>query len=155
MMRKIVLPMAGILAVGLAQPVITHAHGDEPPQSTNVEHHIAPTPGMFLVKKEIDGYTVSFHIMKAKEGMQHGGAYNLMVKVEKNGKALTNILINSKVSHPNKESESKMLIQMGDWFMAGYDLGHPGVHQIMVLFKTSDGKKHFGGIEYQAQGENK
>jgi len=33
--------------------------------------------GMFLVKKEIDGFTVTFHAMKAKEGMQqHGGTYH-------------------------------------------------------------------------------
>jgi len=145
------LTMAGILAVGLTQPVMMHAHGDELHQSTSVEHHIAPTPGMFLVKKEIDGYTVSFHVMKAKEGMQRGGTHNLMVKVEKEDKALTNILVNSKVSHPNKESESKMLMKMGDWYMAGYDLGHPGPHQIMVLFKTTDGKKHFGGIDYPSK----
>jgi len=63
---------------------------------------------------------------------------------------LTDLLVNSKVSHPIKESESKMMVRMGDWYMAGYDLGHPGVHQIMVLFKTSDGKKHFGGITFQA-----
>jgi len=154
-MKHIFFAMAGILTIGLAQPTITDAHGDEPLQGTNVEHHIAPTPGMFLVKKEIDGYTVSFHVMKAKKSMQHGGTYNLMVKVEKNGKAITDILINSKVSHPNKESESKMLMKMGDWYMAGYSLSHPGPHQIMVLFKTSDGKKHFGGIEYQEQRESK
>jgi len=103
---------------------------------------------MFLVKKEIDGYTVSFHAMKAKAGMEHGGSHNLMIKVEKDGKALTNLTVNSKVSHPNGESESKMLMKMGDWYMAGYNLNHDGKHQLMVLFKTEDGKKHFGGVPY-------
>jgi len=37
---------------------------------------------------------------------------------------------------------------MGDWYMAGYDLGHAGAHKVMVLFKTEDGQKHFGGITY-------
>jgi len=151
-MRKFFLTMAVILVIGLVQPVMTHAHdGEERHQSTSMERPIMPTPGMFLVKKEIDGYTVSFHIMKPREGMQQGGTHNLMVKVEKDGKALTNLLVNSKVSHPNKESESKMLMKMGDWYMAGYDLGHPGPHQIMVLFKTGDGKKHFGGISYPSK----
>jgi len=112
--------------------------------------------GMLFIRKDIDGYQVSFHVMKAPSGMQkHGGSFHFMFKAEKNGKALTNILVNSKVTHPNGQSESKMMMRMGDWYMAGYDLGHPGVHQIMVLFKTQDGKKHFGGIEYQAQGEGK
>jgi len=154
-MRNFFLLMAGMLATGLAQPGLTHAHDDRPPHSANVEYQMTPMPSVFLTKKEIDGYTVSFHVMQAKAGMQHGGTHNLMVKVEKDGKALTNLLINSKVSHPNKESESKMLMKMGDWYMASYDMGHPGPHQIMVLFKTEDGKKHFGGIEYQAQGVEK
>jgi hypothetical protein len=104
--------------------------------------------GMFLVKKDVDGFTVSFHAMKAKEGMQHGGTHNFMVKVEKDGKALTDLMVNSKVTHPNNKSESKTLMKMGDWYMAGYDLGHKGRHQLMVLFKTVDGTKHFGGVYY-------
>jgi len=104
--------------------------------------------GMFLEKKEVDGYTVSFHIMPAKDGMGHGGSHNLMVKVEQDGKALTDVLINSKVFHPNNSSESKMLMKMGDWYMAGYDLGHAGKHGIMILFKTADGKKHKASVYY-------
>ena len=38
---------------------------------------------------------------------------------------------------------------MGDWYMTGYDLGEKGKHQLIVLFKTSDGKKHKGGVYYQ------
>jgi len=104
--------------------------------------------GMFLVKKNVDGYIVNFHAMKAKEAMQHGGTHNLMVKVEKYGKILTDLMVNSKVTHPNGKSESKMLMKMGDWYMTGYNLGHHGKHQLMVLFKTTDGKKHFGGVYY-------
>ncbi len=112
--------------------------------------------GMLLVRKDIDGYQVSFHVMKAPKGMEkHGGTYDFMFKAEKNGKALTNILVNSKVMRPNGQSESKMMMKMGDWYMASYTLGHHGSHQIMVLFKTSDGKKHFGGIEYQTRGTGK
>ncbi len=105
--------------------------------------------GTFLIRKDVDGYQVSFHVMKAPEGMQkHGGTHHFMFKAEKNGKALTNILVNSKVIHPKKQTESKMMMKMGDWYMAGYDLGHEGQHQLMVLFKTSDGVKHFGGVFY-------
>jgi len=151
-MKKLFLPMAGILAVGILTPDLTYAHGGEHHQkSAAAVHSVPPMPGMFLVKKNIDGYMVSFHIMKVKEGMQHGGTHNLMVKVEKDSKVLTNILVNSKVTHPNKESESKMMMKMGDWYMAGYDLEHKGPHQVMVLFKTQDGKKHFGGVTYPTQ----
>lgn len=103
---------------------------------------------MFLQKKEIDGYTVSFHVMPATEGMQHGGTHNFMIKVEKDGKPAKIIAINSKVVHPDKQAESKMMMPMGDWYMTGYDLGQAGRSQLMVLFKTEDGTKHFGGVYY-------
>jgi len=118
-------------------------HGDG-----HSDHENGKMSGMFLKKKDIDGYLVSFHIMKPKDGKGHGGSHNLMIKVEENGKALSNIAVNSKVVHPNKKSESKMLMKMGDWYMAGYDLGHDGKHKIMILFKTADGKKHSGGVYY-------
>jgi len=104
--------------------------------------------GTFLKKEVIDGYNVSFHIMKAPEGMAHGGTYHVMVKVEKNNEIIALKAINSKVTHPNGNAESKMMMKMGDWYMAGYDLQHAGEHKVMVLFKTEDGQKHFGGIIY-------
>jgi hypothetical protein len=127
-----------------------HQHGihrhSEPDEMH--EHSETEESGMFLIKKEIDGFTVSFHVMGARKAIKHGGTHNFMVKVEKDGKTLTDLTTNSKVTHPNGKSESKMLKKMGDWYMAGYDLGHEGQHQLMVLFKTADGTKHFGGIYY-------
>ncbi|PHS77645.1 MAG: hypothetical protein COB59_08985 [Rhodospirillaceae bacterium] len=120
----------------------------EMPMKMNMASDSKPMKDMFLVKKDIDGYTVSFHAMQVAEGMQHGGSHNVMIKIEKDGKALTKLTANSKVTHPNGKSESKMLMKMGDWYMAGYDLDHTGQHQIMVLFKTADGVKHFGGVHF-------
>jgi len=103
---------------------------------------------MFLVKKEIDGYTVNFHVMEAQEGMRHGGSHNFMIKVEHNGKVLEDVVINSKVIFPDGKDQSKALMRMGEWYMNGYDLGQNGQHQLMILFKTADGKKHKGGVYY-------
>ncbi len=103
---------------------------------------------MFLEKRDIDGYTVSFHVMEAAEGMRHGGSHNLMIKVEQGDQAISELQANSKVVYPAGNDESKPLMKMGDWFMAGYDLKDGGKHQLMVLFKTPDGKKHFGGVHY-------
>ncbi|MFC1751379.1 hypothetical protein ACFL2V_21590, partial [Pseudomonadota bacterium] len=75
-------------------------------------------------------------------------SHNLMIKVEQSGKIVSNVKINSKVVHPNGNTESKALMKMGDWHMNGYDLGHQGKHQMMILFKTPDGKKHKGGVYY-------
>ena len=104
--------------------------------------------GAFMMTKELDGYQVTFHVMKAPQGMQKGGSHHFMLKVEQDGKPETGLIVNSKVIHPGGQSESKMMMRMGDWYMASYDLGHPGKHQVMVLFKTPDGKKHFGGVYY-------
>ena len=103
---------------------------------------------MFLEKRDIDGYTVSFHVMPAAEGMRHGGSHNLMVKVEQGDEVVSELQANSKVVYPNGKEESKPLMKMGDWYMAGYDLQPGGKNQVMVLFKTPDGKMHFGGVHY-------
>ena len=172
-MKKTVMLITGVLAMTVVQPVLasddsrkmhgTHMHGPlhgnidakkkaamdkKRDHEGHMQGDMSQMKNSFMVKKEIDGFTVSFHAMKVAEGMQHGGSHNLMIKVEKNGQSLTDLVVNSKVMHPNGKSESKMLMKMGDWYMAGYDLEHDGEHQLMVLFKTADGKKHFGGVYY-------
>ncbi len=153
------MPAAVILmAAVFSQPAQANdAHGDagghvhdHGMQSGGMHGHqdMQAMPGAFMKKAEIDGYTVTFHIMKAPQGKQHGGTHHLMIRVEKDGAPVAIKAANSKSVHPNGQSESKMMMKMGDWYMAAYDLGHSGQHQVMVLFKTSDDAKHFTGIEY-------
>lgn len=104
--------------------------------------------GMFEQQLDVDGYRVTFHIMAAQPGKEMGGSHDVMVKLEKDGQGVTDVQINSKVIHPDDRSETRMMMTMGDWFMAGYDLGHEGQHQVMILFKTADGSKHKSGIRY-------
>jgi len=170
-MNKTIIMMTVVFAMAAAQSSLAsdggyHMSGDMHGNNMHTGHMQNGDKGQmksadmrtmkdtYLVKKEIDGFVVSFHTMKAKEGMQHGGTHNFMAKVEKDGKALTDLPVNSKVKHPNGTSESKMLMKMGDWYMAGYDLGHEGQHQLMVLFKTADGKKHFGGVSFPENASN-
>ncbi len=151
-MKKSMIIMAAIVTMTAAQPALAAGDGHHMHESmqghASMKGDMNQKKGAFLVKKEIDGYTVSFHAMKAKEGMQHRGTHTFMAKIEKDGKALTDLVVNSKVTHPNNKSESKMMMKMGDWYMAGYDLGHEGQHQLMVLFKTADGAKHFAGVYF-------
>jgi len=167
-MKKTIL-LAGILAVTSVQGLaFAHEHEQDSGRMENMDnmqgmnheqhdgkmnmdmsnHGDMGKQKMFLEKKNIDGYEVSFHVMPAKEGMKHGGSHNVMIKVEKDGVALKDVVINSKVFLPNKTSDSKMMMQMGDWYMAGYDLDASGKNGIMILFKTSDGKKHKGSVYY-------
>jgi len=160
--KQTLLAMAfsGMLAATpLAFAAGEHDHGDhsDHKMQSGMDHknhdsdhkgHDSKAGGMFLKKKEIDGYTVTFHVMQAKLGKEMGGSHDFMIKVEKDGKVLSNIVMNTKVKHPSGESETKKTMKMGDWLMAGYDLGHAGKHQLMILFKTADGEKHKGGIYY-------
>jgi len=141
-----------VMLMGGAQLAL--AHGDEQHHMDGDMHNMdmsstmGDMQGGFLTTKNVDGYAVSFHIMKAPKGKAHGGSHYVMVKFEKDGEVLTDLVANSKVVHPNGKSESKMLMKMGDWYMASYDLSHAGKHQVMVLFKTDDEAKHFVGAEY-------
>ncbi|MDH5509756.1 MAG: hypothetical protein OEZ32_05300 [Nitrospinota bacterium] len=130
-----------------------HMHGDmhggrhaETGMGKSMDSENKGMPGMFMSTKDIDGYTVTFHVMKASAGTKNDGSHHLMIKVEQGGSAVPGLIANSKVIHPDGKEESRKLMQMGDWTMAGYDLGHEGKYQLMVLFKTSEGKKHFGGV---------
>ena len=128
-----------------------HDHGGhDGHQSSRVsmDHDNMKHSNMFLVEKSVDGYKVSFHVMEANKGMEHGGSHNFMVKIERDGKEVSGVKINSKVIHPNDKAETKPLMKMGGWYMNGYDLGHAGKHQLMILFKTADGKKHKAGVYY-------
>ncbi len=157
--------LTGLLATApIAFAAGEHDHGDHDDHSSHSDHsdhsdhkmhdssdhkdHDAKAGGMFLKKKEIDGYTVTFHVMKAAPGKEMGGTHNFMIKVEKEGAVLNNLVMNTRVKHPSGKAETKKAMKMGDWMMAGYDLGHEGRHQLMILFKTADGKKHKGGVYY-------
>ncbi len=105
--------------------------------------------GMFMKQKQIDDYLVSFHVMKPADGPSMGGSHHVMVKVEKAGKPVDDIVMNTKVVFPDGKDESKKAMKMGDWYMVGYDMQDGKKHQLMILFKTPDGKKHKGGIYYQ------
>ena len=107
--------------------------------------------GIFVKKKTVDGYHLTFHVMKAAVDPSHGGAYQFKLKVEQNGRALNNLIVNSKVMHPKNQSESKMMLKMGDWYTAGYDLTHSGKHELIVLFKAKDGSKHSAGVTYPVE----
>jgi hypothetical protein len=147
------ITLVSLLAVtGTTNAADGHSHGHDNSDGHHAESAMTAMAeqgnGMFAVKQAIDGYEVSFQVMKAKPGKEMGGSHDVMIKVEKDGKALIGIPMNTKVIHPDGTSETKKTMAMGDWSMAGYDLGHPGQHQLLILFKSADGEKHKGGVYY-------
>lgn len=146
---------AGVMT-GVMADESSHGHDDSMAQQgmpeSGMSHEMMDSQmgqhQMFLEKKDIDGYTVSFHVMAAEEGMNHGGSHNLMIRIDRDGALVNGVQANSKVIFPDGSQQTKPLMTMGEWQMAGYDLKASGKHQLMVLFKTADGKKHFGGLYY-------
>jgi hypothetical protein len=126
-----------------------HKHNHDSHQhDSDMKHDHAAMGDMFMVNQEIDGYVVTFHVMKAEAGKEMGGSHDVMIKVEKGGKVLGDVVMNTKVVYPDGTSETKSVMKMGEWYMAGYDLKETGQHQMMVLFKTADGNKHKAGVFY-------
>ena len=151
--------MALTTTMAVSSPVIAggdHAHSHDNDMGAQHHDHAAEVgmsghgSDMFLHKKDIDGYQVTFHMMKAKPGKEMGGSHDFMIKIEKDGQAMI-VPMNTKVIYPNGESEVKKAMRHGDWLMAGYDLAPEGEHQMMILFKTKDGEKHKGGVYYPAR----
>ena len=140
--------MICVLIAVLLLPVLAQAEMDHSAKEPVNKQKVGD---MFLEKKMIDGYHVSFHIMQAVPGQEHGGSHNVMIKVEQNGVILGDLLLNSKVKTPTGKATQKRLMKMGDWYMAGYDLGAKGQYKVMILFKTADGKKHKGMVSYPGE----
>lgn len=158
-MKKFGLTVTLMSAFALASPAFAsgqHEGGHDHDKETSSKGHSHESDmshgdnKMFLEKRSIDGYDVSFHVMAAQPGKEMGGSHDFMIKVEKSGKVVTNVAMNTKVIHPDGKSESKAAMKMGDWMMAGYDMGQPGKYQLMILFKTADGEKHKGGVYYSS-----
>jgi len=105
----------------------------------------------FVARKGIeDGYVFTFHIMPAPLGEGYSRSlYHLMVSVEQNNKALTDLVLSSRVKHPDgKVEENSAMMLMGDWYMSLYNLDHEqGRHWITVSFKQA-GKTYSTGIYY-------
>lgn len=102
----------------------------------------------FLVDRAVDGYDVKFHVMAAPEGRMKSGDHNFMIQVTQNGRPVPSLLVNSKVIGPDGRARSHPMTAMGDWFMASYDMATEGRYQLLILFKTPDGKKHKAGVYY-------
>lgn len=137
----------------MLQAAETAAHASPKDSKMNMEGMAkAPEMGSFLKQKTIDDYTVTFNVLKVAPGMEHGGSHNLMVKVERDGKTEILSKILAKVILADGTSNKKTLFKMDDWYMNGFDLGSPGKHQLIILFKTADGAKHNGGVYFEAAG---
>jgi len=105
----------------------------------------------FVAQKGIeDGYVFIFHIMPAPEGTGYSRSnYHVMVSIEKDNQPVSGLALSSDVKHPDGMIEKPApMMQMGDWYMALYNLNHEkGQHWITASFKQ-DGKTYSSGVYY-------
>jgi len=105
----------------------------------------------FVAQKGVkDGYVFIFHVMPAPEGAAYSRSlYHLMVSVEKDGNPVTDITLYSTAKHPDGSIASKApMMQMGNWYMALYNLSHEkGQHWLTVSFEQA-GKTYSSGVYY-------
>ncbi len=136
-----------VMIIGLAA---SHAQAGEPPIRADKAHAMSHKEGFIAIKGIEDDYSVIFHIMRAPLGTSYSrNEYHVMVSVEKNGQALRGLHMSSTVRHPNdKVDDLAAMPQLGDWYMARYNLNHEqGRHLISVHF-TVAGKKYSASIYY-------
>ncbi len=126
-------------------------------QKSERQHGAGDIQGMdhkssfFVARKGVaDGYVFIFHVMPSPEGESYSRTfYHLMVSVEKNGQPMVHLKLYSAVEHPDGSMEKKaLMMQMGNWYMARYNLSHEqGRHWITVSFDL-DGNHYPSGIYY-------
>lgn len=99
-----------------------------------------------LVKTgEVDGYSISYHMRRDE---QSDGKFNLIAKVERDGKSVELLKAVSKVITSDGQALMKKMKQHGDSYVSSFDLNELGQNQIMIQFKTVDEKNHFIGGWY-------
>jgi len=100
-------------------------------------------PQEFLKRVDSQGYSVTFHITRVEDAVS-----TMMVKVEKDGKAIEIDKMKSKAIISDGRALMKKMKKSGAWYAVGYDLPESGQQQLMALFKTADKKNHFVTIWY-------
>jgi len=139
-----------MILLGSVQSALADNHGARAAEQKGMEHlHVEGMTGLLLKQETVvDSYQLTFHVTKANDPEVIGCEYRLMFKAEHNGRPVKDLIVNSRVVHPNSQSESKMMMKSGEWYAAAYDLTHPGKHDLRVLFKSREGAVHAAGVTY-------
>ena len=96
-----------------------------------------------LVKTgEVDGYTMAYHMEPSD------GGYNLIARVERDGKPVELLKAVSKVITSDGQTLMQKMKKDGESYVSSFNIKELGQNQIMIQFKTADKKNHFIGGWY-------
>jgi len=102
-----------------------------------------------LVQKEIiNGFELSVKVADVEDSIPDGGSHNLLVNIKRDGSAHRNLSVTANVVQPSGVEKSKTMMELGDWYMAGFDLGDENKYRITISFESVDGVIHSSEINY-------
>ena len=123
-----------------------HITSDQPPiKNTTDENDIH---GKLIQKKIINGFDFRLKVVDVKDSVADGGSHNLLVNIKRNGRVQHNLSVTAEVVQLNGLAKSKTMMELGDWYLAGYDLEAEDEYLITILFKSADGVNHRSSINY-------
>jgi len=102
-----------------------------------------------LVQKEIiNGFELSVKIADLEDSIPDGGSHNLLVNIKRDGSAHRNLSVTANVVQPSGVEKSKTMMELGDWYLAGFDLGDENKYRITISFESVDGVNHSSEINF-------
>jgi len=105
--------------------------------------------GKLLNVLYVDGFEVKVKIVDAKDSIPDGGTHNILVKIKQGEQIRRNDIVTVKVVFPDHSHKTKTLLELGDWYVGGYDIGQPGPYRIFIAFKRNKkGKEHRIELSY-------
>ena len=96
----------------------------------------------------VDGYEVIVKVADVEDSVPDGGSHNILVKIKLGNKIQRNTTVKANVVFPDNTSKVKSFLALGDWYLAGYNLGQKGKHQISISFEDRNSEKKSGNISY-------
>jgi len=117
-----------------------------PIQSENVNDN--SFRGKLINTLYVDNYEVSVKVVDVKDSIPDGGSHNILVNIKHDEKVLRSVEVNVNVYFPDDTKKSKELLNLGDWYLAGYDLGQEGKHLMKISFRNKDDSKHSINMTY-------
>ncbi len=104
--------------------------------------------GEVIHQASVGGFDLTLKLVDAKESVFDGGSHNLLVNIKRDGRPQNDLSVTAGVAYLEGEVESKSMMELGDWYFAGYDLGPEKACAIEISFRAADGTLHSSAFNY-------
>jgi len=106
--------------------------------------------GKVIHEKSVNAYKLRLKVVSVTDSVPDGGSHNLLVNIRRDGRTQYKLKVSSTVEEVSdtEKSKSKSMMELGDWYLAGYDMSPDGEYFITVSFKSADGETHSSSLVY-------